>query len=77
MPSPISRKELLPELKALGANVRRTRVNKNMTQEKLAEDAGIGTRTVQKIEAGQINILTTTLRRIRNALGCKWGDLLD
>ncbi len=47
-----------------------------LTQEKLAELAELSPRTVQKIEAGSLNILVTTLRRIRAAIGCKYEDLL-
>jgi transcriptional regulator with XRE-family HTH domain len=47
-----------------------------MTQEKLAELADLNIRTIQKIEAGNINILVTTLLRLQHALGCKWEKLL-
>ena len=47
-----------------------------MTQEKLAELANLNTRTVQKVERGDINILITTLIRLQVALGCKWDRLL-
>jgi len=47
-----------------------------MTQEKLAELADLNIRTVQKIEAGDINILVTTILRIRHALKCPWEKLL-
>lgn len=47
-----------------------------MTQEKLAEVADLNIRTVQKIEAGDINILITTLIRLQSALGVKWETLL-
>lgn len=47
-----------------------------LTQEKLAELAELSPRTVQKIEAGRLNILVTTLRRIRTAIGCRFEDLL-
>ena len=33
-------------------------------------------RALQKIEAGQTNILITTAMRLRAALGCDWGRLL-
>lgn len=36
----------------------------------------VNTRTIQKIEAGDINILVTTLRRLKRALGCGWDELL-
>jgi transcriptional regulator with XRE-family HTH domain len=64
------------QLKHFGANVRRERMNRNLTQEKLAERVNLNTRTVQKIEAGHVNILLTTVLRIQKALGCRWDDLL-
>jgi len=65
------------KLQAFGANVRRQRTRKGFTQEKLAELADLNTRTVQKIEAGNINILLTTVLRLRKALGCRWERLMD
>jgi DNA-binding XRE family transcriptional regulator len=47
-----------------------------MTQEKLAELADLNVRTLQKIEAGQTNILVTTAFRLRRSLGCRWDVLL-
>jgi transcriptional regulator with XRE-family HTH domain len=47
-----------------------------MTQEKLAELADLNIRTVQKIEAGDINILITTLIRLQGAVGSSWDKLL-
>jgi transcriptional regulator with XRE-family HTH domain len=63
-------------LKTVGANIRRKRVASGLTQEKLAELAELAPRTIQKIEAGQITILITTLRRLRQALGCSYEELL-
>jgi transcriptional regulator with XRE-family HTH domain len=48
-----------------------------VTQEKLAELADLNIRTVQKIEAGDINILVTTVLRIQKALKCPWDKLLS
>jgi transcriptional regulator with XRE-family HTH domain len=48
-----------------------------MSQERLAELCELNPRTVQKIEAGDINILVTTLLRLRKALRCPWQRLLD
>ena len=64
------------EVRVLGANIRRERDARGLTQERLAELADLNTRTVQKIEAGDIKILVTTLTRIRAALGCEWRLLL-
>ncbi len=63
-------------LTALGACIRSERVALKMTQERLAELVGVNPRTVQKIEAGKLNILVTTLARIQAALDCDWDDLL-
>ena len=63
-------------LTALGACIRSERVALKMTQERLAELVGVNPRTVQKIEAGKLNILVTTLARIQVALDCDWADLL-
>ena len=47
-----------------------------MTQERLAELADLNLRTIQKIEAGEINLLLTTVTRIQAALKCPWDKLL-
>jgi transcriptional regulator with XRE-family HTH domain len=70
-------KEIQTQLKRFGASVRRERTGKGLTQERLAEFADLNLRTVQKIEAGQLNILLTTLIRIRHALKCPWDKLLN
>ncbi len=57
-------------------NLRRERMRKKITQEKLAELVDLNIRTVQKIEAGNVNILLTTVLRLRKALGCSWDVLL-
>ena len=50
---------------------------RKMTQDRLAELAYLNVRTIQKIEAGQTNILITTAKRIKKAIGCTWESLLD
>jgi transcriptional regulator with XRE-family HTH domain len=64
------------KLKTFGDNVRRVRVSANITQEQLAELADLNIRTVQKIEAGHINILLTTVFRIKESIRCDWKQLL-
>ena len=64
------------QLKCFGANVRRERMARKMTQERLAEKADLNTRTLQKVEAGHVNILVTTVLRKQKALRCRWEDLL-
>ena len=70
----ISKKEW-KRIQTFGASVRRERVRRRLTQDELAERAEIATRNLQKIEAGQINILLTTAFRIQLALRCPWKRL--
>jgi transcriptional regulator with XRE-family HTH domain len=72
---PLNRKEQL-RLKTFGANVRRERSAKGLTQDELAELAEISTRNLQKVEAGELNILVTTAIRIQLALNCPWKRLM-
>ena len=63
-------------MKAVGRAIKVARLAAGLTQDKLAEGADIATRVLQKIEAGQITILVTTLIRIRRKIGCDYDDLL-
>jgi transcriptional regulator with XRE-family HTH domain len=64
------------QLKQFGANLKRERVARKLSQERLAETVDLHPRSIQKIEAGQTNILITTLMRLQHALGCSWDCLL-
>lgn len=59
----------------IGANLRRERVSRKVTQERLAELADLNIRTLQKIEAGETNILFTTALRLARGLGCDLDTL--
>jgi DNA-binding XRE family transcriptional regulator len=69
-------KEQIKLLASFGANVRRLRSAAGVTQSKLAEKVDLELRTIQKFEAGQINVPLTTLYRVRRALNCSWESLL-
>ena len=56
--------------------MRRLRSAARLTQAKLAEAVDLELRTIQKFEAGEINLPMTTLYRLRRALGCSWEALL-
>lgn len=51
-------------------------MRQEMTQERWAELTDLNIRTVQKIEAGDVNILVTTAIRFQQALKCGWNKLL-
>jgi DNA-binding XRE family transcriptional regulator len=72
---PLKRK-IAAQLKAFGANVRRERVAAALTQERLAEKADLNIRTLQSVEAGQLNVLVTTAMRLQRAMDCDWRDLM-
>ena len=72
---PLNSKERA-QLLAFGARVRRLRNQAGLTQEKLAEKVDLHPRTLQKIEAGNVNILLTTVIRFEKALGCDWDELM-
>ncbi len=59
-----------------GRNLRRLRVSRALTQERLSESIDLNIRTLQRIEAGQINILLSTLLRIQESLKCDWDELM-
>jgi transcriptional regulator with XRE-family HTH domain len=64
------------QLRVFGANVRRERVAKGLTQARLAELVDLSLRHMQEIEAGDTNMLVTTFVRIRRALRCSADQLL-
>ena len=71
-----SKREIQGQLKGFGSNVRRERVAAGLTQERLAEKADLNIRTLQSIEAGELNVLVTTAMRLQRALDCDWDKLM-
>ena len=61
----------------IGQTVNRLRNAAGLTQERLAERAGIDIRSLQRIEAGAWNMTVDYLDRLRVALGCGWIDLIE
>ena len=64
----------LKEIMAI--NLRRKRHDQNMTQEELAERAGVSARYVGAIERGDVSASVTVLGQIAEALGIEPGELL-
>jgi transcriptional regulator with XRE-family HTH domain len=58
-----------------GQNVRRIRIEKNLTQEQLAEGASISQVQIARIEAGKINTSISTVVAVAKALGVGEGEL--
>jgi len=60
----------------IGCTIAQLRTEAHLTQERLAELAGIDTRSLQRVEAGEWNISVNYLDRLRGALRCRWSDLI-
>ena len=61
----------------LGRNILRLREAKNVTQEQVAENAGVSWRYLQELEAGKgTNPALAVLCGLKTALGCSWDELL-
>lgn len=60
-----------------GKNVRILRRLREISQESLAEQAGIYRSHITLIERGEINVSIDTMERIAHALGLEVRDLLD
>lgn len=58
------------------ANMKRFRLAKPLTQEKLAEYAGLHTNYISSVERGERNISICNIERIARALGVTMADLL-
>jgi transcriptional regulator with XRE-family HTH domain len=60
----------------MAINVRRLRHAKKMTQEELAERAGLSSRYVGAIERADVSASVTVVGRIADALSVEGADLL-
>jgi DNA-binding XRE family transcriptional regulator len=64
-------------LKVIGANVRKARLEANMTQECLAELVGVQWQTISNLENGRHPSLLTKFARISQALDVSPNRLFD
>ncbi|MFD6416027.1 helix-turn-helix transcriptional regulator [Streptomyces sp. NPDC060194] len=60
----------------VGEHIRATRIRENLTQERLAEQAGMDRQTVNRIELGHASPLLDNLVRLADALGVPVADLV-
>lgn len=57
------------ELKEFGKKLKEIRISKNLSQEKLANLAGLHRTYIWMLESGKVNPTLTTVNRIAKALG--------
>ncbi|MCL2724837.1 MAG: helix-turn-helix domain-containing protein [Polyangiaceae bacterium] len=72
----MSTERLASLLRSVGANVRRLRIKKGLTQAQLSEAADLETRFLQQVEAARSNITLATLLALADALRVHPGHLL-
>jgi len=64
-------------LKKLGARIRQLRMERDMSQEALAFDAGVAVNSIATIERGEANPSVAVLLAISRVLKVKLRDLVD
>lgn len=76
MPSVPPSDSVLIRRRAIGARIRDTRLRASLTQEKLAELAGMDRQAVNRIEQGHQSPILDNLLRIADALNVPLADLV-
>lgn len=64
-------------LKKLGARIRKVRISKGYSQDRLYLEAGFSRGTMSKIENGLVNPQILTLKRIAETIGVSLKTLID
>lgn len=67
---------VLARRRAIGDNIREARIRAGLTQEQLAELAGMDRQSINRIEQGHQAALIDNLIRIADALGVPLADLV-
>ena len=63
--------------KELGKRIRTERIDKKMTQEELAERAGLHPTYIGQVERGEKSLTITSLEKIAEGLGISFSDLFE
>ncbi len=66
----------IPEAVIFGKTVRRLRDDRGVSQQKLAEDAGLSLNFVSDVERGVKSVTLGTILKLAYALKCEPGELL-
>lgn len=72
---PARKPQNCPHRTRFGKNIASLRARRHLTQERLAEKAGVSVRYLQSVEAGEYFPSLPTLARLKSGLRCDWGEL--
>ena len=72
---PARKPQNCPHRTRFGKNIASLRARRHLTQERLAEKAGVSARYLQSVEAGEYFPSLPTLARLKSGLRCEWGEL--
>jgi DNA-binding Xre family transcriptional regulator len=61
---------------AFGRRLREIRTQKELSQEKLAAQAGLARNFVSMVETGQRNVTISTVQKLAKGLDCRMADLM-
>ena len=61
----------------LARNLRRLRLERKLTQDELAAEAGVRQALISELESGKIDVRLDTLQRIAVALNARLAELLE
>ena len=74
---PDRRRAAAAALKKIGARIRQIRIERDLSQEALAFDAGLAVNSIATIERGEANPSVAVLLSIARVLKVKLRDLVD
>jgi transcriptional regulator with XRE-family HTH domain len=61
----------------LARNLRRLRLARELTQDELADEAGLRQALISELESGKIDVRFDTLQRIAGALNARMAELFE
>ncbi|MGB6399645.1 MAG: helix-turn-helix transcriptional regulator [Bradyrhizobium sp.] len=73
----MARRDIYAARHILARNLRRLRRAQKMTQEQLANAAGLRQALVSELESGKLDVRVDTLSRLATALDSSMADLFD
>jgi len=73
----MARRDIYAARHILARNLRRLRLAQKLTQEQLANSAGLRQALVSELEAGKLDVRIDTLNRLAKALNASLAELFD